>query len=110
MPPKPPIPSPKDLDDAIQATNEHLATAICDTHLHIDERFQASNQNLEPQLHMMQTRMENQDQLQATRHESLKSYLTKLLKQTHQPVTTAAAAGPSSILSSTQQSRLLSPL
>jgi hypothetical protein len=82
MPPKPSIPTPKDLDEAIQATNEHIDNAIRATHSHTDERFQSSNQNLESQLHMMQTRLDNQDQLQATRHASLKTYLADLIKQT----------------------------
>lgn len=87
MPPKPPIPTPKDLDEAIQATNEHLDDAIRATYNHIDERFQASDQNLESQLHRTSTRLDNQDQLQASRHESLKLYLADL-KQTRSQITT----------------------
>jgi len=53
MPPKPSIPTPKDLDEAIQTTNEHLDEAIRATHSHIDDRFHSANQTLETQLNMM---------------------------------------------------------
>jgi len=102
MPPKPPIPTPKDLDEAIQATNEHLDDAIRATHSHIDERFQASDQNLESQLHRTSTRLDNQDQLQASRHESLKLYLADLLKQT-QISNNHSQPSSSGLSSSTQQ-------
>ncbi|RHN51749.1 putative succinate dehydrogenase (quinone) [Medicago truncatula] len=105
MPPKPSIPTPKDLDDAIQATNDNLHSAIQATHQHMDDRFQAADANLEAKLHQMQTRMENQDHLQATRHESLKSYLADLLTQHHQPTVSSNTAAPSSALTSTSQSR-----
>jgi hypothetical protein len=103
MPPKHPIPTPKDLDEAIQATNEHLDEAIRATHNHIDERFQASNQNLESQLHLVSTRLDNQDQLQASRHESLKLYLADLLRQS-QASSNQSQPSSSGLSSSTQQS------
>jgi len=91
MPPKLSNPPTKDFDEAIQATNLHIDDAIRATHQQIDERFQTSNQqlderfqnsteHLESQLRLMQTKLDNKDQIHAGRHESLKTYLTDLFK------------------------------
>jgi len=115
MPPKPANPTPKELDEAIQATNSHIEEAIRATHIHIDERFSTSNKNLDSKLTQVQQRMDSQDLLQETRHESLKAYLADLIKQIHPPasstttVTSTASPVPTFRPITTTSSVLVTP-
>jgi len=100
MPPKPLNPPIKDFDEAISATHHHIDDAIRATHQHIDERFQNSNQHLDSQLQLMQTKFDIQYQIQASRHESLKTYLADFFKQInlttqHQSISTTTLSSNS---------------
>jgi hypothetical protein len=64
MPPKITNPTPKDLDDAIQATNQRL-----------DELIQSNQQSMNAQLGQTHTKMDNQDQLMDSRFNTLTTML-----------------------------------
>lgn len=81
MPTKPSNPSSKDLDDVIQATHLYIEDDITHTHHQNDERFQAASQNLELQLGNIHTRMDNQQLILDSRHESVMTLIIKLMNQ-----------------------------
>lgn len=67
MPPKPPNPTNKDLEDAVQATHEHINTSIHQLRNEMDERFLTINTNMEDQLTLLHSKMDEQQQTQDRR-------------------------------------------
>lgn len=81
MPLKPLSPSSKDLDYAIQDVHEQIEDLINHTHHQMDERFHKASQNLKHLLGNIDTRMNNQQKVLDSTHESIMNPQTNLMPQ-----------------------------
>jgi biotin-(acetyl-CoA carboxylase) ligase len=80
MPPKPPNPTMKDLEDALQHVHNHFEEILQSNNQSIDQRFVQAEQTLDNQLGLLYTRLDNQASLQDTRFETLTTQLATLIQ------------------------------
>lgn len=60
----------KYLDDATKSVHTHIEDAINHIHHQMDERFHEARQNLKNLLGIVHTKIDNQQQVQDSRHKS----------------------------------------
>lgn len=85
MHPKPTNPSTKDLDEAIQATQQRLEETHKSTHLHFTEQIGILNTKLDNQQQLLDSRDENLFNILNARHDSLTALITTALQQRPPP-------------------------
>ncbi|RHN56675.1 hypothetical protein MtrunA17_Chr5g0432001 [Medicago truncatula] len=84
MPPKPAKTSSKDLEEALQATEQRLENSITASHHHFTEQLEVMNTRLNQQQHHVDARDANLQTLLDECHETLVTILAVVL-QTRQP-------------------------
>lgn len=116
MPPKPTVPTNKDLEVAVQETHEHITTSVQQLRTETDERFLSINTNMENQLHLLHSKLDEQQQNQQlrsdsqdARFDSISAQILELMQQMlrQQPTITSS---PSITTSGTTPIPITSPI